>query len=90
MSEYFSSCTAETCQDKLRAIIQPVKLQDEGIVTWISSLKAPNYRQLRPRHSTCSVADPTTGKVHTYVKTNKQPTLWQQGYEIPEVRLDKR
>ena len=77
MSEYFSSCTAETCQDELRAIIQPVKLQDEGLVAWISSLKAPYYRQLRPRHSTCSVAD-------------KQPTLWQQGYEIPEVRLDKR
>ena len=38
MSEYMDSCTAETCLDELRAIVQSIQLEDKGKVTWVSSL----------------------------------------------------
>ena len=38
MSKYMDSCTAETCQDELRAIVQSIQLEDKGKVTWVSSL----------------------------------------------------
>jgi hypothetical protein len=38
MSKYMDSCTAETCQDELRAIVQSIQLEDKGKVTWVSYL----------------------------------------------------
>ncbi|CAB3998105.1 Hypothetical predicted protein [Paramuricea clavata] len=38
MSKYMDSCTEETCQDELRAIVQSIQLEDKGKVTWVSSL----------------------------------------------------
>jgi hypothetical protein len=38
MSKYMDSCTAETSQDELRAIVHSIQLEDKGKVTWVSSL----------------------------------------------------
>ena len=38
MDEYMASCTEETCQDELYAIIQSAKEQDQRRVNWISSI----------------------------------------------------
>jgi hypothetical protein len=64
MSKYMDLCTAETCQDELRPIIQSIQLENKGKVTWV------NLSDIRQ----AQLKDNVIGKVYSFVNRKQQPT----------------
>ena len=101
MGEYMTSCTEETSQDELYAIIQSVKEQDQGRVNWISSITHdPNIlSESEPKPSTngeprfdvtdirqAQLDDCIIGKVYSFVKGRKRPIPAQRASESADVK----
>ena len=102
MGEYMASCTQETCQDELCAIIQSAKEQDQGRVNWISSLThdsnvlsesqpSPSING-EPRFDETDIQqaqldDSIIGKVYSFVKGDKRPTPAQRARESADTKL---
>ncbi len=102
MGEYMASCTQETCQDELCAIIQSAKVQDQGRVNWISSLthdsnvlsesEPPPSIKGEPRFDETDIRqaqldDSIIGKVYSFVKGDKRPTPAQRARESADTKL---
>ena len=96
------SCTEETAQEELRAVIQSIQLQDNGQANWISSLTHDQTvlhdGVLKPTLNSvqkfniddirqAQINDPVTGKVYQLVKGKVQPTALQTADESPDVIL---
>ena len=97
-----ASCTEETCQDELYAIMQSGKEQDQGRVNWISSITHdPNVlsesesqpsTKGEPRFNVTDIRqaqldDSIIGKVYSFVKADKRPTPAQRASESPDTKL---
>ena len=97
-----ASCTEETCQNELCAIIQSAKEQDQGRVNWISSITYdPSVlSESEPKPSTkgeprfdvtdirqAQLDDSIIGKVYSFVKDDKQPTPAQRASESADTKL---
>ena len=102
MGEYMALCTQETCQDKLCAIIQSAKEQDQGRANWISSLtydsnvlsesEPPPSINGEPRFDETDIRQAQLdhsiiGKVYSFVKGDKQPTPAQRARESADTKL---
>ncbi len=102
IGEYMASCTQETCQDELCAIIQSAKEQDQGRGNWISSLthnsnvlsesEAPPSINGEQRFDETDIRqaqldNSIIGKVYSFVKGNKQPTPAQWARESDDTKL---
>ena len=102
MGEYMISCTEETSQDELYAIIQSAKEQDQGRVNWISSITHdPNIlSESEPKPSTngeprfdvtdirqAQLDNGIIGKVYSFVKESKRPTPAQRASDSADVKL---
>ncbi len=102
MGEYMASCTQETCQDELCAIIQSANEQDQGRVNWTSSLtqdsnvlsesEPPPSINGKPRFDITDIQqaqldDSIIGKVYSFVKGDKRPTPAQRARESADTKL---
>ena len=102
MRQYMVSCTEETAQEELRAVIQSIQLQDNGQANWISSLTHDQTvlhdGVLKPTLNSiqkfdiddirqAQINDPVTGKVYQLVKGKVRPTALQTADESPDVIL---
>jgi hypothetical protein len=101
MSKYMDSCTAETCQDELRAIVQSIQLEDKGKVTWDSSLThdptvlhggdpqptASSTPQFNLSDIRQAQLKDVIGKVYSFVNRKQRPTSSQRAAESPDTKL---
>ena len=102
MRQYMVSCTEETAQEELRAVIQSIQLQDNGQANWISSLThdqtvlhdgvlKPTLNRIQKFDiddiRQAQINDPVNGKVYQLVKGKVRPTASQTADESPDVIL---
>ena len=101
INKLMETCTEETTQDTLKAVVSSCQFQDQGKAPWLTALtddpslldldskqpKTSELPQVLPSEIRhAQTQDPTIGRVVTLIQSGKRPTQRQQQSELPDTR----